>query len=177
MPGVCEQNEVTRLRLGDQGIHARHDVRARNVGVEQNDGLDPVPAERFGNVLGVRPSALQLHGCRQSRIDVDADDKRADRPAARRSQIIGQSLAGLRKRAGGRRASGGQEQHQFAHGPFPSNVEGPQSGAPWRIHSTRRSSAQASSCVTGRPSNDMSNGSSGPLPSTRIRAFTPWESR
>ena len=140
----CEQNEVARLRLGDEGIHLSHDLRPGRVGVEQNDGLDAVPAERSGDILGVRASALQLHGCRQSRIDVDANDERADRSAARRTQVIGRNRAGLSKGRGGRRAGGSQEQHQFAHRPFPSHVEGPQSGAPLRTHSTRRSSAQAS---------------------------------
>ncbi len=175
--GEGEQNEVARLRLGDKGIHLRHDFRAGHVGVEKNSGLDAAATQRLGDILGVRSSALQLHRRRQSPIDVDADDERADRPTARRPQVVGQNGAGVGKRAGSRRGGGDQEHHQSAHRPFLSNVERPQSGAPWRTHSTRRSSAQPSSRVTGRPSSEVSKGASGPLPSTRMRAFTPCEMR
>ena len=154
MAGVGEEDEVARFRVGDERIHLRHDPRPGHVGVEQGDGLDAAALQRFGNILGVGARALQLHGRRQSRIDVNADDERADCSAARRSQRLRRNRA--RSREGRRRDR--QEQHQFAHRLILSCAEGLHSGAPVRTHSTRRSSAQASFWETGLPSNLTSNG-------------------
>ena len=59
-PANAKRTRSPGLEFGDEGIHLRHDLRPRRVSVEQDDRLNAVLTERRGNVLGVRPRALQL---------------------------------------------------------------------------------------------------------------------